>query len=363
MQNKTKNKIIVIGFVTILFLFFIINLIKKDEQISIAERRKLAQFPKITFQTLSSGKFSEDFESYAIDQFVGRDTFRNIKANWSNYIFRQKDNNGLFLLNNSIYKIEYPLNNANVQSSAKKINNVYTKYLQGMNVYFSIIPDKTYYLKEDYLSIEPSEVEKIIKNEMQNIEYIDITKSLKLEDYYHTDLHWKQENLQNVISKLQSEMNLENNNNTNYTINQMGDFYGAYYGQLGRKVSPDKLNILTNSTIQDCTTYNYETKKSGKVYDEEKFKSSSDKYDIYLSGATAIIQVENPNAKTEKELILFRDSFGSSLAPLLLENYKKITLVDLRYINSNILGNYINFENQDVLFLYSIVVLNQNVFK
>ncbi len=363
MQEKTKNKIIVIGFVIMLFLFFIINLIKKDEQISVTERRKLAQFPKVTFQTLSSGKFSQDFESYAIDQFVGRDSFRSIKATFSNYVLKQKDNNGLFLLNNSIYKMEYPLNKANVQKSASKINNVYKKYLQGMNVYFSIIPDKIYYLEKDYLKIEPSEIEKIIKSEIQNIKYIDITKSLKLEDYYNTDLHWKQENLQNVVSKIQNEMNLENTSNINYETKQMGNFYGAYYGQLGRKVSPDKLNILTNNTIENCITYNYETKKTEKVYDEEKFKTSSDKYDIYLSGATSLIQIENPNAKTKKELILFRDSFGSSLAPLLLENYKKITLVDLRYINSNILENYINFENQDVLFLYSSVVLNQNVFK
>ena len=106
MQDKTKNKIIALGFVTILFLFFIINLVKKDEEISISERRKLTQFPKLTLSTLSSGKFSQEFENYAIDQFVSRDEFRSLKATWSNYVFKQKDNNGLFLLNNSIYKME-----------------------------------------------------------------------------------------------------------------------------------------------------------------------------------------------------------------------------------------------------------------
>lgn len=64
-----------------------------------------------------------------------------------------------------------------------------------------------------------------------------------------------------------------------------------------------------------------------------------------------------------KELLLFRDSFGSSIAPLLLENYSKITLIDLRYLSKDILENYIEFENQDVLFLYSTLVLNQNVLK
>ena len=58
---------------------------------------------------------------------------------------------------------------------------------------------------------------------------------------------------------------------------------------------------------------------------------------------------------------MFRDSFGSSIAPLFMENYNKITLIDLRYISSDILNNYIKFENQDVLFLYSVVILNQNI--
>lgn len=61
--------------------------------------------------------------------------------------------------------------------------------------------------------------------------------------------------------------------------------------------------------------------------------------------------------------MLFRDSFGSSIAPLFLENYSKITLVDLRYISKDVLENYIEFDKQDVLFLYSTLVLNQNIFK
>ena len=46
--------------------------------------------------------------------------------------------------------------------------------------------------------------------------------------------------------------------------------------------------------------------------------------------------------------------------PLLVEDYAKITLVDIRYIYSGVLGNYIEFEDQDVLFLYSTLVLNNS---
>lgn len=80
--------------------------------------------------------------------------------------------------------------------------------------------------------------------------------------------------------------------------------------------------------------FNYETKEKGKVYDLRKYKNLKDKYDIYLSGPTSLISIENPNADNDKELLLFKDSFGSSIAPLLIEHYRKITLIDLRYINS-----------------------------
>jgi len=42
--------------------------------------------------------------------------------------------------------------------------------------------------------------------------------------------------------------------------------------------------------------------KRGKVYDLEKYQSSADKYNLYLSGPTSIITIDNPNTKTKKEL-------------------------------------------------------------
>ena len=105
--------------------------------------------------------------------------------------------------------------------------------------------------------------------------------------------------------------------------------------------------------------YNYETKKHTKIYDYDKLKLL-DKYDKYLSGASSIIDIVNPTSNSDKELIVFRDSYGSSLIPLLLEGYKKITVIDIRYVSSKILSNYIKFNNQDVLFMYSILTINNS---
>lgn len=361
MGDKIKNLVVTVGFVLILSITLIFNVSIKDKDISVSERRRLNQLPTINFQTLTSGDMSTKLENYVEDQFVARDYLRRIKSFSSTNIYKKLDNNNLFEKDGILYKMEYPLNEANLQKSLNKINYVYDRYLQGMNVYYAIIPDKNYYLENDeHLKIDYEGLVRIANAQLNKMNYIDIRDDLTLSDYYKTDLHWKQENLRNVVSKIENNMNLKNTSQNEYLKNSFGKFYGAYYGQLAIDVLPDELYTLTNETIEKCITYNYETQQFGTVYSTSL---TADKYDTYLNGATALITIQNLNSDTEKELILFRDSFGSSIAPLLIENYRKITLVDLRYISSELLDKYINFDSQDVLFLYSTLVLNQNVLK
>ena len=54
--------------------------------------------------------------------------------------------------------------------------------------------------------------------------------------------------------------------------------------------------------------------------------------------------IYNNLASSDDELIVFRDSYGSSLVPLLISSYKKIIVIDTRYISSNILDNYVEFK-------------------
>lgn len=363
MENKIKNIIITVGFVIIIFGAFIMNLVAKDQTISESERRALQIFPKITLEAIKNGDAMDKFEKYTTDQFALRDTFRTIKSLFNINVYNQKDNNKLFEKDGAIYKMDYPLSETNLNKSIDKIANVYNKYLKDkdMNVYYAVIPDKNYYLRDDdHLKIDYNKVKNTANNKLSNLTYINIWDDLTLEDYYRTDLHWKQESLSKVVSTLEQNMKLNSTQSIVYNIRSLGDFYGTYYGQLATNVKPDTLYTLTNNTILNATVYNYENKKTGPVYTNE---TSADRYDTYLYGATPLIRIDNPNAKTNKELILFRDSFGSSLAPLLIENYSSITLIDLRYISSNLLEQYITFDNQDVLFIYSTLILNQNVLK
>ena len=43
----------------------------------------------------------------------------------------------------------------------------------------------------------------------------------------------------------------------------------------------------------------------------------------------------------------------------ILNKVCKVTLIDLRYMSSTLLEHYVDFENTDVLFLYSSTLLNR----
>ena len=100
-----------------------------------------------------------------------------------------------------------------------------------------------------------------------------------------------------------------------------------------------------------------ELKGQAGVYAPEKF-AGNDGYDVFLHGAQAVQTIRNPLAETDRELIIFRDSFGSSLTPLLLPAYKTVTLVDIRYVDSQFLSQFVDFHGQDVLILYSTTLIN-----
>ncbi len=363
MNTKFKNYAVILLASVFVLVFSVWGIIRPHGGFSESERRKLAEFPELNKETVLSGKFMTEAESFALDNFPMRDKMRTIKAITAMKLMGLKDNNGVYMSDGYISKLEYPMNNDSLENASERFRNVYDKYLSdsSCSVYLSIIPDKNYFLAEEngYLSMDYGKLEKYMREQCSYMKYIDISETLEIGDYYKTDTHWRQEKITDTALKLASEMGTAVS--SDYTQKLLANpFYGVYYGQLALLCEPENMYYLENDVLRECKVYNYETGSEGSLYDMEK-AFGKDPYEMYLSGSVSLIEITNPNALSDKELVIFRDSFGSSLAPLLAEGYSKITLVDIRYLSSALLGNYIEFDNQDVLFLYSTLVLNNSV--
>lgn len=295
-----------------------------------------------------------------MDNFYQRETFRKLKTSVELDIFKKQDVNKIYKYSDFLVEQIYPLDEKSITNLTNKINYIKKdNYLNETNkIYYSIIPDKNYYTDNSHLKPDYDKMKQIMKNNLKDLQYIDIFQNLKLDSYYYTDSHWKQEKLQSVAKTIADNMNFSITQN--YNEQKVATFKGVYAGQLPINTKEDEIKILVNDAITDANVYNYETKEQGGIYNFKKL-SGYDKYDIYLSGATPLIEISNSNNKTNKTLVIFRDSYASSLAPLLMEGYSKITLVDTRYISPKILNEYVNFENADILFIYSTLVINSSM--
>ncbi len=400
MNNKTKN--IVVTAVFVLFLAFIVIMsgfkYANPTAESESERRPLAQFPEeLTIHGIIEGmgmkegvdySFGEkmalfnnslgksfkliidktaikEFESYTVDQFPFREFFRSVKAKFQMNVLNLKENNGLAVEDGHIAKIEQDFNDDMMNFSIGRLEYVYNTYLKGKveNAYVALIPDKNYFFAEDYGYVAPdyAEMAERLKETLPHMEYIDIFSSLSLDDYYRTDTHWSQDKLEDVMHTLGSAMGFEYRISYKYDSHTHYPFYGVYYGQSALKPKPDTITYLTNDAIDGMRVFDYLTNTAYSVYNFEKL-TDKDGYEFFLSGTKPLLRIDNPNATTDKELVLFRDSFGSSIAPLLAEGYKSVYVVDIRYVAPMIVNNMISFEGKDVLFLYSALILNTNAF-
>ncbi len=337
------------------------------QDFSLSERRPLDQLPELNGTTLWNGTFMGAFEDYTLDQFPLRDKFRSLKAMVHYYALQQQDNNGIYVQDGHVAELAYPLDEGSVAHALQQFQVVYDRYLQSAgNIYATVVPDKGYYLAEEngYPTLDYQQMFAAVQQGMPWAEHIDITDCLTLESYYQTDTHWRQECLQPVVEKLGSVMGFDTTASYSETVLER-PFYGVYYGQAALPLEPDAMVLLENDLLDSCKVTLYDSKTGSPVihdgvYDHSYY-NSPDLYQMYLSGAQSIVRIENPNAGTDKELVIFRDSYGSSLAPLLVQDYTVVTLVDIRYIMPQVLGNFVTFEGRDVLFMYSSLVLNKNL--
>ena len=358
MTDRIKSITVTMVFILMLIIILLVNLFKKDIEISVTERRILAMFPKFSISKLIDGSFIDQFENYTMDQFINRDNFRSLKTFIELNIFGKQDVKGVYEYNGMIIKQEYPLNEKSVLNATEKINKIKLQYLNDSNkIYYTIVPDKNYYV-EDKLFLKIDYDLLYSKIEKLNTTPIDIRDIMNINDYYKTDTHWIQENLDKVVKRLSEKMNFTYTK-LSYNYNTYSKFYGVYYGQAALNGNPDTITYLTNDIINECTVEYLENPNLNTVYNPSKL-TGMDSYDVFLDGASSFITINNPNSKDNRELVVFRDSFGSSLIPLLIPYYSKITVIDIRYITSDYYLKKIEFTNQDVLFLYSTLLINDS---
>ena len=247
--------------------------------------------------------------------------------------------------------------------AARKLQQLHDSYLTGNDghIYLSVVPDKGSFTEppEGYTPASAQETADALLAQLDFAQYVDIAPGLTLEDYYRTDPHWRQECLVATAQTLAQAMDVPLAGDFQENAIDV-PFYGAYAEKAGEPLVADTLRYLTGEVLDACTVYDYETDAQETLYDLSAVETDTP-YDLYLQGSRSLLRIDSPLSATDRTLVVFRDSFGSSLIPLLAESYRTIYAVDIRYLSSQMVGRFLSFDgSEDVLFLYSTLVLQNS---
>ncbi|MEG1632775.1 MAG: DHHW family protein [Oscillospiraceae bacterium] len=342
---------IFLGFIA---LFFVLNLIKPDVEFSDRENRYLQQRPEFSFDSLFSGKFTTDFETYVTDQFTLRDSWTTLKARCELLIGKQA-NKGVYLCDNEtlIEGLKTPAQDK-LDANTDALNALVEK--AGVPVYFSLVPGKSEILS----GLLPKNAPNYDGREMikycygrSNAVNVDLLSPLSehAQDYiyYRTDHHWTSLGAYYAYAALMASMGRDAAPLESYSpVTVSDEFFGTTYSSSGFSwIAPDSIQTFVDPP-EGLSILNYPqgTPVDGKLYDFD-FLEKKDKYSMFLGGNSPLQQISTgtPDAPS---LLVIRDSYTDSLAPFLLKDFSEVHLIDLRYYRAS-LTQYIEENDIDVV--------------
>lgn len=365
MMNKNKSIFnLTMAVMLIIFLLGmpVAYILLPDREFSESENRVLSEKPELSFEEVSSGRFTAGFEKYVSDQIPIRDLWINIKSGAEKLLGR-KDNNGVYLGEDGYLLQMFSKPNQNIINKNVEGINSFAEANPGINKYFMLVPNSVRVLKDKLPRFaEPEDqlkyiegVKNTLSSEVNFIDVYDTLASKKNEYiYYKTDHHWTTLGAYYGYERLGSEMGFKTNIRDFYEVERVTEeFYGTLYSKGGfRNIEPDSIELYTPKMDEDIRVWYYDTEvEEDSLYNMENL-NKKDKYTVFQDGNHSLIRI-NTNSSSGKKLLIIKDSYANSLVPFLTDHYSEIYMVDMRFyyddINEFIKSNGID----DALLLYN----------
>lgn len=363
-RRKKKQRIdaTMLIFIVFIGLFLVVGFFTIERDFSPAENRTLAPMPDFSFEKLffDETKWTMDYETYATDQFVLRDEWVWLKAGGEKLIGK-KENGGTYFADNG-YLIEKP-RTVDLRSVSVNVNAI-NGFESGVPKYFALIPNTIYINRDKLPKFAPhgaqDEFIDGVYAKVSGAKTVDVKSVLEQNAdkqlFYRTDHHPTTLGAYYIYIAVAREMGIAPLSFDRYELSTVADdFRGTAFAAAGAWwVASDDIEICTPSGLQ-ASTEGFErgevTELLG-IYDFEKLLTA-DKYNVFLGGNYPL-SVISTNAKTGRNLLIIKDSFGLTVAPFFAPHFDKIAVVDMRYNKNPVSELIAQYGITDMLFLYNV---------
>ena len=324
-----------------------------------SERRYLSEPPKLAAADLKDWTFDDAVETYLADQLPARDALVGLNAytvllsgrQVSAEIWRDRDG----------YLVEAPVNVApdQIDKRMKRIAALGEK--TGLPVYVMAVPATGYVRRQTMpkalgdLYQDESILQRICDS--PGIVPVALGETFLKEGqdwYYRTDHHWTGAGAYAAYGLFMETAGLEALDYDRFYHHTVPGYVGSTRSRSALWLAePDVLTI--DEPMDTAVTVAFSD--DDKVYDSLFFYDHLTEYDwypLFLDGNHPVSIIENRSAPDGPTLLMVKDSFGNTLAPLLVPSYGKIVLVDPRFYRGSVADLCREQGADEILFCYSL---------
>ena len=352
---KNTDRILVIGFVGVLFLFAFFFFVFPKERFSNLENRYLQASPHLTWDNLISKKYAEETEKFLTDHFPFRDKWLFIKSA-AEQSRLQQENNGIYngrdgylfekFVEPDYLKLQQYIDSVNKFATSHPAVDM-TFMLAPTSV--GLYPDRLPWLAPSY---SQQKVNEYIGEHMKGLTFMNgfefIGPHAPESIYYRTDHHWTTYGAYLAYVAYAKEKNWDYLLKKDFLIQTVSNSFLGSYHTRGRFVglSPDDIQVYIPRVSSPTTTYIADTNETMTTMYDKSYLAKKDQYSYFLGGVHALMTL------TTK-----LDSYAHSVIPFLTKHVPDIHVIDIRYYNGSI-DEYLSKNNiKDVLFLFNTSTL------
>lgn len=363
-MNEKRNAIFTIGIIaSIILVFTVADLVKSDRIFSESENRILASRPEFSEEALLEGSYTEDYETYVTDQFIGRDKWIALKTT-VDILLQKKDINGVYLGGD-----DYLIEQHKPEDYTEALEDEKLELLEQLvqrwdaqvmlvptadNILTDKLPDNAAYYDQTGLLAKTKEL-------VGEENYIDVYSALKEhadeEIYYRTDHHWTSLGANygyrawcQKIRQVPRVRDIESMK----TVTE--DFLGTLHSRINLPMEGEAIQYFAETEKYPVTvTYDFATATDS--FYEESHLETKNKYGYFLDDNHAFVEIQT-HRNNGKSLFVIKDSYANCMIPMLAQHYEKVYVLDLRYFNGRLFSFMEQYEAQgemDVLVLYNCV--------
>lgn len=352
-------------FLLLIFGFAAATLVKPETEHSETENRDLARMPEVSLESVLSGEFESDYETYLTDQFVFRDAWIGLKTAVERLLQKRESKDIYFAADD--YLIEKHTGTFTSDTAAQNIGVLqqfaqqYEQQFGEGHMTFMIIPNAVDILRAKLPPFaSPYDEEEYLAQAAAVLPegaWFDAGGVLRAhadeELYYRTDHHWKTRAAFYVYQAWAQRQGYEVPQESDFDVKTVTEeFEGTIQSKLGIEAKADSIELYLPKSDP---FYTVQKDGSGEVqyrfYDSAAL-GTKNKYNVFFGGNYALVKIST-RAGTGRRLLVIKDSYAHCFVPFLIPEFDEIDMLDIRYYNQKLSDLAAGGGYTDLLFLYN----------